>query len=41
MNIARKNHSMCAMGKYVYVFAGASSQGFLDSIERLDAGTLV
>ena len=41
MNTARKNHSMCALGKYIYVFGGVSNEGFLSSIERLDAGALV
>ena len=41
MNIARKNHSMCALGKYIYAFSGVSSQGFCDSIERLDASAVV
>ena len=41
MNIARKNHSMCALGKYIYAFSGVSNQGFLDSIERLDASAVV
>ena len=41
MNVARKNHSMCALGKYIYVFSGVSDQGFCDSIERLDVGAVV
>ena len=41
MNFARKNHSMCALGKYIYAFSGINSSGMLDSIERLDASAVV
>ena len=41
MNQARKNHAMCALGKYIYVFSGAAGAAFLDSIERLDASAVV
>ena len=30
MNTARKNHSMCALGKHIYVFGGVSNEGFLN-----------
>ena len=40
MNFARKNHSMCAFGKYIYAFSGVNNSGWLDSIERLDASAI-
>lgn len=41
MNIARKNHSMCALGKYIYAFSGVSKGDYLASVERLDASAVV
>ena len=41
MNFARKNHSLCALGKYIYAFSGANNKGWLDSVERLDASAVV
>ena len=41
MNKARKNHAMCALGKYIYAFSGTSNNGWLDSVERLDASAVV
>ena len=41
MNQARKNHAMCVLGNYIYVFSGVNNAGFLNSIERLDASAVV